>query len=606
MRLNGFRTAARSAAFAFLMVWLVCAAPVGAGTGQQEVLARVELSGLLEELGLPIYAHLQGRDGSDYALVIATLSELKDSGQPYTVLHRTDPQAGARKYLIALERRAGARSAAARDVTVLFDDGRQIIAWVTPEEAARLVEYGFEIAWLPEEAMTLAEPSYALFELITDYNPKVAEQIGKVTAAEVTALCGNLSGENTVQIGGKDYKIETRNTNNTTWQPLSTQYVYEYLKAQGLETSYHVWSSPKRNVVAEKPGATKPDEIVLVTAHLDDMPSSGKAPGADDNASGSAAVLLAAKIMKNYTFDRTIRFVLFTGEEQGLLGSNQYAKKVAADGDDIVGVLNMDMIAWDKEGGPVVRLHTRTNSNPGNPGDKAIANLFIDVVNLYGLKGLLTPVIDPDGITASDHASFWSKGFAALLAIEDDQDDFNDYYHTANDKLDKLNIAYFTNFVKAALGTAAHLAGSGGSIAPVEIKSVSTGKKYALAEAKLGAKAYIDRSYTVNKLGANLSGGTLVQTANDDKKVTTANHLVLKLNQAATVYVCYDKRVKTLPSWLKTGWTLTTESFGTTDSPASPMKVYKKTVAAGAQLTLGGNLGGGASGAQSNYLVVVK
>ena len=75
MRLNGFRTAARLAAFAFVMVWLVCAAPVAAGTGQQEVLARVVVSGLLEDLGLPIYAHLQGRDGSDYALVIATLSD---------------------------------------------------------------------------------------------------------------------------------------------------------------------------------------------------------------------------------------------------------------------------------------------------------------------------------------------------------------------------------------------------------------------------------------------------------------------------------------------------------------------------------------------------
>jgi Zn-dependent metalloprotease len=144
------------------------------------------------------------------------------------------------------------------------------------------------------------------------------------------------------------------------------------------------------------------------------------------------------------------------------------------------------------------------------------------------------------------------------------------------------------------------------SDALVEIKSVSTGKKYALTAAKLNAKAYIDRSYTVKQIGANLAGGTLVQTANDDKKVTASSHLVLKVLKAATVYVCYDKRGTTLPSWLKTGWTLTTESFGTTDHPAAPMKVYKKTVTAGTQLTLGGNLTGGAKGAESNYLVVVK
>jgi PKD repeat protein len=187
------------------------------------------------------------------------------------------------------------------------------------------------------------------------------------------------------------------------------------------------------------------------------MPSSGPAPGADDNASGSAAVMLAAKIMKDYAFGRTIRFVFFTGEEQGLLGSDAYAEKMDTENANIVAVLNMDMIGWDQQGGPVLRLHTRTASNPGYAADKAIADQFIAVVSGYGLSGLLTPVIDPDGISASDHYSFWVQGFPGILAIEDDADDFNAYYHTASDKLDKLNLAYFTNFVKAALGTAAHL-----------------------------------------------------------------------------------------------------------------------------------------------------
>jgi hypothetical protein len=203
-------------------------------------------------------------------------------------------------------------------------------------------------------------------------------------------------------------------------------------------------------------GTVTPNEIVLITAHLDNMPSSGRAPGADDNASGSVGVMLAAEIMKNQRFERTVRFVYFTGEEQGLCGSEMYADTVYASGDNIVAVYNMDMIAYDAIGGPTLRLHTRTTGNPGYAGDVAIAGVFTNVVASYGLN--LTPIIDADGENRSDHSSFWSKGYPAILAIEDDDSDFNAYYHTINDTLANINLTYFTNYVKASVGTAAHLA----------------------------------------------------------------------------------------------------------------------------------------------------
>jgi hypothetical protein len=234
------------------------------------------------------------------------------------------------------------------------------------------------------------------------------------------------------------------------------------MQALGLAVSYHDWSLggyTNRNVVGEEVGLTRPQEIVLVTAHLDDMPSWFRAPGADDNASGSVGVLVAADIMSRYRFERTVRFVLFTGEEQGLFGSHAYADEVFAAAENVVAVYNMDMIAWDESDGPTLRLHTRTTSNPGYPADLAIANLFSDVLNTYGLASSLTPTIDPDGIPYSDHAAFWDQGYSAILAIEDDESDFNPYYHTINDTLDRLNMTYFTNYVKASVGTAAHLAG---------------------------------------------------------------------------------------------------------------------------------------------------
>jgi Peptidase family M28/Carboxypeptidase regulatory-like domain len=292
-------------------------------------------------------------------------------------------------------------------------------------------------------------------------NPAVAAMMAQVRQDTVYTYTGDLSGEWPALVGGVPYTITTRNTDSGMPIQMATQYVYEHMQASGLAVSYHNWDTywhANRNVVGVFTGTTQPDEIVLITAHLDNMPSSGLAPGADDNASGSVGVLVAAEILSQYQFERTLRFVFFTGEEQWLLGSAQYAQAVHAAGDNIVGVYNMDMIAWDDTDGPTLRLHTRSPSNSGYPGDLAIAGVFTNVVNAYGLDDYLTPIIDADGISASDHASFWDNGYSAILAIEDDEGDFNNYYHSQNDRLQILDADYYVNYVKASVGTAAHLA----------------------------------------------------------------------------------------------------------------------------------------------------
>lgn len=76
----------------------------------------------------------------------------------------------------------------------------------------------------------------------------------------------------------------------------------------------------------------------------------------------------------------------------------------------------------------------------------------------YGFTGLLRPIVVADGIPYSDHSSFWEQGFSALLAIEDDANDFNPYYHSAQDTPEILNKAYLTNYARASAATVAHLA----------------------------------------------------------------------------------------------------------------------------------------------------
>jgi len=427
---------------------------------EPQVLARVETVGTPDSLDLPIYAHLQDASGHDYALVIAPLSRLEQAGVSYRIL---DGDARGATYFVALARRSDARRQAAQSFTVLHDDGRQIVLRATPDfhdQVETLAELGFDTQRL-DAPLTWRGPSTPSVPETFAYDPIVAEMIAQVQQSTVYTYDGQLSGEWPAVVGGAPYTISTRYTDSGAPIQKATQYVYERMQALGLAVSYHNWTGggySNRNVIGVLTGTVLPNEIVLVTAHLDDAPSSGKAPGADDNASGSVGVLIAADILGQHRFERTVRFVFFTGEEQGLYGSQAYATLVYDAGENIVAVYNMDMIAWDSVDGPTLRLHTRTTSDPGYPSDLAIAGVFTNAVNVYGLGSSLTPIIDADGITASDHSPFWNRGYSAILAIEDDLDDFNDYYHTSQDQLQHLNMAYFTSYVKASVGTAAHLA----------------------------------------------------------------------------------------------------------------------------------------------------
>lgn len=318
------------------------------------------------------------------------------------------------------------------------------------------------LAALAGLAAFIATPVHA--QSPSDASPDIATLIDEVETATLLDYVEQLTGATPAQVGGKPYRFTTREADAAVPIAKATQFAYEVLTAQGLNVSYQAWDTcdmTGRNVVAEITGVESPDAIVLVTAHLDSTSEDDTAPGADDNASGSAAVMTIAEILAPYTFPRTLRFVLFTGEEIDLCGSTAYAAAAAENDEDIVAVYNMDMIAWDSDDAPILRLHTRTEDDPGYATDLAIANVFVDVVETYGLRADLTPVITPDGLEDSDTYAFWAEGYPGVLAIEDDGaevDDFNPNYHSAGDTVDAFNLTYYTNFVKASVGTAVLLA----------------------------------------------------------------------------------------------------------------------------------------------------
>jgi hypothetical protein len=421
------------------------------------VLARV-FAHSADQLGTAtVLLHWLGPDGRERALVRATSTELAGIGADVCLL---EMEHATRPLVAAYERRAGARAVALARFRVLDDDGRQLILRVSSEQIEELGELGFAVAIIDETAAMSARVAEPV-AFAAERNDQVANWIGLVSSGTLFNGVAELSGETATAVGGETVTITTRNTRATAEIKLATQLAYEQLERLGFEPYYESWTAgalQSRNVIAEVEGSIRPDEWVLLTAHIDDMPATGLAPGADDNASGSVALLAIAEILRDKRFDRSIRFALFTGEEQGLYGSKRHAQQAAARGEKIVAVLNLDMIAYDQVDGPLLELHTRTTASTSYAADSAIAQVFANAVAWYGLSSDLEIVHKPSGVTYSDHSPFWQSGFSAILAIEDEED-FNPYYHKSQDRLSRLNMAFYTSFTKAALATLAHLAG---------------------------------------------------------------------------------------------------------------------------------------------------
>jgi len=234
------------------------------------------------------------------------------------------------------------------------------------------------------------------------YDATLASWLDSVDRSKLEPAVDDLSGETSPLIGGSPFKILTRSSLSGTPADMAEQYVYEHLLTYGLTSvGYQSFASDGvayRNVVGEIAGTRHPNEIVIVGPHLDSKSgaqSATLAPGADDNASGVAAALYMAKLFAHQQFDRTIRFVFFDGEEVGHQGSNYYADKAKAAGETVVAMFSPDMLAYNAGSG-VLGLHTREMGVAGEPADRAIAQLVIDVASTYSVTGV-RPTLFTDG-----------------------------------------------------------------------------------------------------------------------------------------------------------------------------------------------------------------
>lgn len=233
--------------------------------------------------------------------------------------------------------------------------------------------------------------------------------------------------------------------------------VFESLGLAAEYHDYHATYAP--NVVGTRLGAINPEKIYIVIGHVDDLPSSGLAPGADDNASGTVNVLESARAMSCYAYKNTVRYIACTGEEQGLVGSNAYSAMAKQRGDLIDGVINMDMISWEGNGSPDpenLDLNYNTLSQP-------LAERFARCATDYN-TGLVVDAFYCPSLTASDHAGFWNRGYKAVCGITDNEGYCGHggnypYYHQSTDTIaNNGDPAFFYSVVRTSVATLAEMA----------------------------------------------------------------------------------------------------------------------------------------------------
>ena len=289
-----------------------------------------------------------------------------------------------------------------------------------------------------------------------------------------------LSGDESVVIGGQEYTITTRYSyamflgqDNAKapdylmevlkrWVPeeMITYEPYEYRDAMSAYTWY--------NIIVTFPGTVRPDEQILYTAHFDstvqlfDVDQMELAPGANDNGTGVAALLEAIPTFAKTSFERTVKVIFFSGEENQMQGSTAYV--AAHSSDNIVGVINMDMFGNDPENARCFEIHVGTDvlSDP-------LGEAFAAAIRDYSLD-LTYDFFRYVAYDYGDHTPFWRAGIPAMTAMENFTDDstpggcgprpYPKNWHAPTDFIADVNIPYAFDIARAGTITVLRLAGA--------------------------------------------------------------------------------------------------------------------------------------------------
>ena len=259
---------------------------------------------------------------------------------------------------------------------------------------------------------------------------------------------------------------------------LTAKYIHAQFEHQGLTALYLNWTARgnryhpyiyhSQNIEGTLPGIDPNDDaIIIFNAHYDGVKAG---PGANDDGSGTAAVLAAAYALSQFHFNRTLKFVAFAGEEIGLIGSQLYAKEAYGRNDNIMLEVNADMIGYDNG--------SRTMRVIGTEDAGWVADVFQTIVTDYGIGLSIRPGSTTrvgHKLSGSDFAPFLEYGWETVSCWETAHDTT---MHTAQDDLTNIDFSYLVNTTKAIAAALAYIADLPETPPQVRIISPRVGSLY--------------------------------------------------------------------------------------------------------------------------------
>ena len=376
----------------------------------------------------------------------SSLSRLEGKGGIFEVL---DTGTAGKAYYLVSVRSSDQLTALKQAGSVRLLEDRVFLFWGAEKEPREVLSSDLRIKRLPETAAGDSRIRVALPERLSrcggrelsGFSPDIGEMVARVSPTNLLTQIENL----------QNFRTRYASTANA---EASGTFIGDYFRGLGISCEYDpfvfrdIYRS--RNIVATLPGKIAPEYTLIVCAHYDSYSNQPLvlAPGADDNGSGTAAVMEIGRILNLYPFNFTVKLICFSAEEWGLYGSAHYASEARKNGEKIFAVLNLDMIAYAD------RLPEDLDI-VANSDSEWLADRFMAAVRTYAPLSVAES-INPS-FAWSDHSSFWDQGFSALCGIEDVILN-NPYYHKTTDTADQLNIDFALAVTKAVLVAAADLA----------------------------------------------------------------------------------------------------------------------------------------------------
>jgi len=309
------------------------------------------------------------------------------------------------------------------DVPIVANKGRYLVVDLEPAKATQLARTAHDYAIRPLAGGSVVFDTRSREEARRSPQPRMAAFVDRLAEAEVEGVLGHL------------VSFPTRFSTSTSYAG-AAEFARSRLASLGYETRTEdvtVGNRRSLNVVADLAAATPgPRQMLLVVAHLDSVNLAGgpsaEAPGADDNASGSAGLLEMARVLRQHGGRHDLRFVLFGGEEQGLFGSRRHvASRAPAVAGRIRAVLNMDMVGTRNTPSATVLLE-------GAAASQSVIDALAEAAATYtSLEVQIS--LNPFN---SDHVPFLDAGIPAVLTIEG-ADSSNSNVHTSGDTLDRVD-----------------------------------------------------------------------------------------------------------------------------------------------------------------------